>query len=113
MIEEIYRVPDKYELKHINVSSGTVSTPAATVVLGVDGEIVKDSCFGNGPVDALYKTIIKMTGFRAELKRFSISSVTGGFDAQGEVTVELMDRDTVPPARAPIRTFSWPRPRPW
>ena len=95
VIEEIYRVPDKYELKHINVSSGTVSTPAATVVLGVDGEIVKDSCFGNGPVDALYKTIIKMTGFRAELKRFSISSVTGGFDAQGEVTVELMDRDTV------------------
>ncbi|HNU75888.1 MAG TPA: 2-isopropylmalate synthase, partial [Deltaproteobacteria bacterium] len=32
VIEEIYRVPDKYELKHINVSSGTVSTPVATVV---------------------------------------------------------------------------------
>ncbi len=95
VIEEIYRVPDKYELKHINVSSGTVSTPAATVVLGVDGEVVKESCFGNGPVDALYKTIIKMTGFHADLKRFSVSSVTGGFDAQGEVTVELMDRDTV------------------
>ncbi|MFY9399345.1 MAG: 2-isopropylmalate synthase [Desulfomonilia bacterium] len=95
VIEEIYRVPDKYELKHINVSSGTVSTPAATVVLGVDGEVVKESCFGNGPVDALYKTIIKMTGFKADLKRFSVSSITGGTDAQGEVTVELMDRDTV------------------
>ncbi|HNU74046.1 MAG TPA: alpha-isopropylmalate synthase regulatory domain-containing protein, partial [Deltaproteobacteria bacterium] len=60
-----------------------------------DGETVKESCFGNGPVDALYKTIIKMTGFHAELKRFSVSSITGGTDAQGEVTVELKDRDTV------------------
>jgi 2-isopropylmalate synthase len=95
VIEEIYRVPDKYELKHVNVASGTVSTPSATVVLTVEGEEVKESQFGNGPVDALYKTIIHMTGFDAELKRFSVSSITGGTDAQGEVTVELMDRDVV------------------
>ena len=95
VIEEIYRVPDKYELKHINVNSGTVVVPTATVQIVVDGETIQEAGFGNGPVDALYKTIIKMTGFTAELKRFSVSSITGGTDAQGEVTVELMDQDMV------------------
>ncbi|MGC9324030.1 MAG: 2-isopropylmalate synthase [Desulfomonilia bacterium] len=95
VLEEIYRVPDKYELKHINVTSGTVAVPTATVQLMVDNKTIQEAGFGNGPVDALYKTIIRMTGFNAELKRFSVSSITGGTDAQGEVTVELMDRDTV------------------
>jgi len=95
VLEEIYRVPDKYELKHINVNSGTVVVPTATVQIVIDGETIQEAGFGNGPVDALYKTIIKMTGFNAELKRFSVSSITGGTDAQGEVTVELMDQDMV------------------
>lgn len=93
VLEEIYRVPDKYELKHLNVSSGTVAVPTATVQLVIDNESILEAGFGNGPVDALYKTIMKMTGFNAELNRFSISSITGGTDAQGEVTVELKDRE--------------------
>ena len=92
VLEEIYRVPDKYELKHINVNSGTVVVPTATVHLLVDNKLIQQAGFGNGPVDALYKTIISMTGFDAELKRFVVSSITGGTDAQGEVTVELSDK---------------------
>ncbi len=95
VIEEIYRIPDRYELKNINVSSGTVTIPTATVQLSVDGEVSLDAGFGNGPVDALFKTIIKMTGYNAELQRFSVSSITGGTDAQGEVAVELRDRELV------------------
>jgi 2-isopropylmalate synthase len=92
VLEEIYRVPDKYELKHINVNSGTVVVPTATVHLMVDNKLIQEAGFGNGPVDALYKTIINMTGFNAELKRFAVNAITGGTDAQGEVTVELMDK---------------------
>jgi 2-isopropylmalate synthase len=95
VIEEIYRIPDRYELKNINVSSGTVTIPTATVQLCVDGEVLLDAGFGNGPVDALFKTIIKMTRYNAELQRFSVSSITGGTDAQGEVAVELRDRELV------------------
>ncbi|MDT8272687.1 MAG: 2-isopropylmalate synthase [Desulfomonilia bacterium] len=95
VLEEIYRVPDRYELKHINVTSGTVTVPTATVQLLIDDQIVQEAGFGNGPVDALYKTIIRMTGSRAELKRFSVSSITRGTDAQGEVTVELKEKDAV------------------
>ncbi|MEA2101586.1 MAG: 2-isopropylmalate synthase [Thermodesulfobacteriota bacterium] len=89
VMEEVFRVPDKYCLLNLNVSSGTVAFPSATVQLSIDDEILIDAAFGNGPVDAVFKTIIRMTGLDARLKRFSVSSITGGTDAQGEVTVEL------------------------
>ncbi len=94
VLEEIYREqPYKYKLRHMNVSSGTVAVPAATVKMDIDGETYLDAEFGNGPVDAVFKTINKMTGSTAELSRFSVSAITGGTDAQGEVTVELTEKD--------------------
>jgi 2-isopropylmalate synthase len=92
VLEEIYRVPARYELKNIVVSSGTVVVPTATVQLAIDNKVVQEAGFGNGPVDALYKTIIQMAGFDAELKSFTINAITGGTDAQGEVTIELADK---------------------
>ncbi len=93
VMDEIYRVPDRYRLLNLNVSSGTVAVPTATVELAIDDEVVKAAEFGNGPVDALYTTIMKITGFDAQLERFSVSSISGGTDALGEVSVELRDRD--------------------
>ena len=66
VLEEIYRVPAKYELKNIVVSSGTAVVPTATVQLAVDNKVIQEAGFGNGPVDALYKTIIRMSGFDAD-----------------------------------------------
>ena len=91
VLEEVYRLPDKYSLKYLNVTSGTVSVPTATVRLEIEGEVVQAAGFGNGPVDAVYKTIIGMAGYHAKLLNFSVSSITGGTDAQGEVTVELQE----------------------
>lgn len=95
VLEEVYRVtdhPDRYRLRHVTVSSGTVAKPAATVELEIDGEVVKESAFGNGPVDAIFRTIMQMTGISAGLERFAVSSISGGTDAQGEVNVKLKDR---------------------
>ncbi|MGD9268998.1 MAG: alpha-isopropylmalate synthase regulatory domain-containing protein, partial [Desulfobacterales bacterium] len=36
-------------------------------------------------------TIAKLTGTASELLRFSVSALTGGTDAQGEVTVRLQE----------------------
>ena len=51
--------------------------------------------YGNGPIDAVYNTIAKLTGTDSELLRFSISALTGGTDAQGEVTVRLKEDDCI------------------
>jgi len=93
--EEILRVPDKIRLDYLNVVSGTVSIPTAMVRLRIDEEEMQGAGFGVGPIDATFNTIAKMTGTRSKLVRFSINAISGGTDAQGEVTVRLQENGLV------------------
>jgi 2-isopropylmalate synthase len=93
--EEILRVPDKYQLDYLNVVSGTVAVPTATVKLKIDGHDSQGAGFGVGPIDATFNTIAKMTGTKSRLVRFSINAISGGTDAQGEVTVRLQENGLV------------------
>jgi 2-isopropylmalate synthase len=87
--DEVFRVTERFKLTYLNVSCGSVTVPTATVKLEIDGEVHADAGFGNGPVDATFATIAKIANTDAKLNRFSISAITGGSDAQGEVTVRL------------------------
>jgi 2-isopropylmalate synthase len=89
--EVILRVPDVYELDYLNVVSGTKVVPTATVRLKVRGKEVQSAGFGVGPIDATYNTIAKMVQSESKLLRFTVSAITGGMDAQGEVTVRLTE----------------------
>ncbi len=93
--EEILRAPDRYRLEYLNVVSGTQLVPTAMVKLTIDGHEVQSAGFGNGPIDAAYNTIAKMTGTRSKLMRFSIHSASGGTDALGEVTVRLKENGLI------------------
>ena len=93
--EEILRVPDVYRLEYLNVVSGTVAVPTATVKLWIRGQEVQNAGFGVGPIDATFNTIAKMTGTRSELLRFSVNAISGGMDAQGEVIVRLKENGLV------------------
>ena len=93
--EEILRIPDVYKLLYLNVVSGTVAVPTATVKLLIDGREEQGAGFGVGPIDAAFNTIAKMTGSRSSLIRFSVNAITGGMDAQGEVTVRLKENGLV------------------
>ena len=55
----------------------------------IDGKVVKAADLGNGPVDAAYKTIKKITGDTSKLVRYEVDAITGGTDAQGAVTCTL------------------------
>jgi 2-isopropylmalate synthase len=87
--EVSFRVPDKYKLLNMNVMSGTVAIPSATVEMEVEGSVIKDVGFGDGPVDAAFKVIAKITKTKSKLLKYAVNSITGGTDAQGEVTVRL------------------------
>ncbi|MBW1769218.1 MAG: 2-isopropylmalate synthase [Deltaproteobacteria bacterium] len=93
--EEILRIPDVYRLLYLNVVSGTVAVPTATVKLMIEGEEAQGAGFGIGPIDATFNTIAKMVGSCAELLRFSVNAITGGMDSQGEVTVRLQENGLV------------------
>lgn len=89
--EVTFRVPDKYKLLNMNVMSGTVAIPSATVEMEVKGRVIKDVGFGDGPVDAAFKVIAKITKTKSTLLKYAVNSITGGTDAQGEVTVRLAE----------------------
>ena len=48
---------------------------------------------GNGPVDATFNAIKKLTLTDYKLKLYQVNAITAGTDAQGEVTVRLEDED--------------------
>jgi len=87
--EIVLRAPDKYKLINLNVISGSFAIPTATVQMEVDGKQIKDVGMGDGPVDAAFKTIAKITSTKSTLLKYSVDSITGGTDAQGVVTVRL------------------------
>ncbi len=61
LYEEIYRGEDKYNLVYLNVVSGNVAIPTATMEMQVGKEIVRKAGFGNGPVDATFAAIRNIT----------------------------------------------------
>ena len=87
--EEIARIPERFVLKHLHVESGTEQVPTATVELEIDGKVVKQTTTGDGPVDAAYRTIAAITQTKSRLLAYVVKAITGGTDAQGEVTVRL------------------------
>jgi 2-isopropylmalate synthase len=87
--EGILRTADIFCLDYLHVVSGTTVLPMASVKLTINGRPVQGAGYGNGPIDAAFNTIAKLTGTGSELLRFSVSALTGGTDAQGEVTVRL------------------------
>lgn len=95
--DEVLRIeiPERFKLDKLSVTSGTESTPTATVEMYIDGRHVKETGSGDGPVDAAYKTIAKMTKTKSRLLKFSVNAITGGTDAQGEVTVRLQEDDHI------------------
>ncbi len=89
VMHEVLRIPYRYRLDYLNIVSGTSAIPTAVVTMEIDGEPVRDVDFGDGPVDAAMKTIKKMTHSKSKLLRFAVNAITGGTDAQGEVTVHV------------------------
>jgi 2-isopropylmalate synthase len=92
VVEEILRMPHRFKLVYINVVAGNVTVPTATVKMEVDGQILQEADFGDGPVDATFKTIKTITRTKSKLLQFAINAITSGTEAQGEVTVKLEEK---------------------
>jgi 2-isopropylmalate synthase len=80
---------ESYHLVNIHVASGTNVRPTATVELLHGEESFVDSATGDGPVDAAFKAIERITGIVARLTEYSIKSVSLGHDAIGEVFIRI------------------------
>lgn len=77
-----------YALDYVGFNSGSNLIATATLRLKKDdGTVLTDSSTGEGPIDAAFKTVERISGYDGILKDYKINAVTKGKDAQGEVTV--------------------------
>ena len=87
--EEMDRPEEAYRLVSLHVESGTETTPTATVELAMGEKTVKAVGKGDGPVDAVYRTIASLTQTKSRLASYIVKGIAGGTDALGEVTVTI------------------------
>lgn len=80
---------EQIKLLSLKVCSETGEVPVATVTIRVDGKEVAGQSQGGGAVDASLKAIESLVNTGATLALYSVSNITTGTDAQGEVTVRL------------------------
>ena len=91
--EEFVRSGDYYKLVSLSCSSGTEDDPSAELTLLADEESITISESGDGPIDSVFRAICKAVGVDPKLDSYNVASVTGGMDAQAEVSVIIKDAD--------------------
>ena len=80
---------DLLQLESLQVGGGTHLSPSASVRLRRGEELIEESAFGDGMIDASFGAIQRAAGVEAKLVTFNVSSVTAGSDALGDVVVQL------------------------
>ncbi len=87
--EKMLEVPETYRLSYLNFSSGNQTIPTATVELAREGRTYRDASTGDGPVDAAYKAIERITKIKGALNSYQIRAITSGKDAVGEASIRV------------------------
>ncbi|MBI4355192.1 MAG: 2-isopropylmalate synthase [Candidatus Omnitrophica bacterium] len=86
--EETTTIPEAFRLEYVHTTSGSETVPTVTIRLAHAGKTLEQTSTGDGPVDACYKAIDRITGLKGELSDYGLRAVTSGKDALGEVTVK-------------------------
>ncbi|ODA40343.1 2-isopropylmalate synthase [Desulfosporosinus sp. BG] len=84
---------DSILLRDMSIATNGVEMATATVTLEIEGEMMTDAACGNGPVNALFNTIDRITKNVATLEDYTLKSVTRSSEALGEATVKLRYED--------------------
>ena len=94
--DEITGENDTIHFVSLQVQAGTSGPQTADLVLNVDGQEQAAKVEGNGPVDAIFKAIREIQPHPdATLQLYQVHAVTGGTDAQAEVSVRLEENGKI------------------
>jgi 2-isopropylmalate synthase len=88
--QRTHQVHETWSMVTFHVFGGTGTIPTATIQLRHEnGHPEQDASTGDGPVDAVFRCLERITGLEARLQEYRVQSVSSGKDAMGEVTVEV------------------------
>ena len=83
------QVPPTYKLDTFVITSGNTISSTAHIKLTKNGQLLEGVSIGDGPIDAAFVAIEKITGCHYELDDFQLQSVTEGREAMGQTVVKL------------------------
>ncbi|MEZ7863026.1 MAG: 2-isopropylmalate synthase [Aeromonadaceae bacterium] len=84
---QIQEEPEQFKLDYLSVLSGGSVMATASVRMKVGGEMVCEAATGNGPVDAVYQCINRITGYDLRIDKYELKSKGEGKDALGQVDI--------------------------
>ena len=88
--DEVLRTNDRLQLVSMEILCGTKhQPPKSELAMDIDGEVKSCKSTGDGPVDAAFNAVKQLFPHAARLQLYQVHAVTGGTDAQAEVTVRL------------------------
>ncbi len=83
------QVPSAYQLDTYVITAGNTISATANLRLKRKEGLLEGVCIGDGPIDAAFLAIERITGHHYELDDFQIQAVTEGREAMGQTVVKL------------------------
>jgi len=93
---EMTHIEKVYELVALQLMDSTGGVPSAAVTIRHEDKEITDAGIGKGTIDAIFKTIDRITGFSGTLLDYKVTSVSKGKDALANVTVKVLFNDNEP-----------------
>lgn len=86
-----------YEITAVQISDCSNGVPSAVVTIKHDNKEITEASIGDGAMDAIFKTIDRITGYQGTLLDYKVKSVSEGKDALAKVTCKVTFNDDNPP----------------
>ncbi len=93
---EITSIPETFRLKKLQINDCSEGVPSAAVTIEYDGKEITDAGIGDGTIDAIFKTIDRISGYSGSLHDYEVKAVSKGKDALAKVVVKVVFEEDKP-----------------
>jgi len=93
---EMTKATQVYELVSLQIMNCSNGIPSSAITIKKDNKEIVDASIGEGTVDAIFKTIDRISGYEGKLMEYRVTSVSKGKDALANVTVKVEFNDNEP-----------------
>jgi 2-isopropylmalate synthase len=93
---EITKATQVYKLISLQIMNCSGGVASATISIQKDEQEIIDASIGEGSVDAIFKTIDRISRYDGKLMDYKVTSVSQGKDALANVTVKVKFNDNEP-----------------
>ena len=87
--DESININRTYELVSLQIADCSSGVPSAAVCIKHEDKEMIDASIGDGAIDAIFKTVDRITGFNGKLNDYKVKAVTEGQDALAKVIVKV------------------------